>query len=331
MSHTVLKGALIGCGFFGKIQAEAWTRTPGVQIVAACDPDIERAREVSPAAFANAGEMLAQADLDFVDIATRPDSHVPLVQLAAERSLPVICQKPLANSVAEARAIHDIAADSGVLVMVHENWRWQPWFREAARLISAGAIGDPICYHFRIRQRDGAGANAYPNQPYFRDMPRLHVHETLVHPIDTARFFFGDICSVSAQLRRLNPLIAGEDRALLTLAHRSQVDGVIDGHRFLDPDPRGPAMGETRLEGHEGVLHIKATGELMLNGRAVYTPPQNDVGYKGDSARAVQIHFIECLRGEAEPECRVDQYWNTFAAVEAAYASAATGRTVAVS
>ncbi|HYP12624.1 MAG TPA: Gfo/Idh/MocA family oxidoreductase, partial [Bryobacteraceae bacterium] len=296
----------------------------------ACDPDLGRARAVSANAFADAAEMLSEVELDFVDIATRPDSHLPLVRLAVERRIPVICQKPLANSIEDARTIIELAAASGVLVTVHENWRWQPWFREAARLIRDGAIDAPICYQFRIRQRDGLGENAYPNQPYFREMPQLHIHETLVHPIDTARFFFGDICSVSARIRRLNPAIAGEDRALLLLTHQSQVDGTVDGHRFLDPDPPGPAMGETRIEGYGGVLQVNATGEIKKNGVVVYSPPEPAVGYKGDSARAVQMHFLDCIRGYADPENRVDRYWNTFAAVQAAYSSAASGRTVAI-
>ncbi|MBC8166586.1 MAG: Gfo/Idh/MocA family oxidoreductase [Bryobacteraceae bacterium] len=330
MNHSVLKGALIGCGFFGRIQAEAWSRIPDARIVAACDPDPGRARSISPNAFADAAEMLSRVELDFVDIATRPDSHLPLIRLAVERGLPVICQKPLADSHEDARTIAALAADSGILVTIHENWRWQPWFREAARLIHDGAIDTPICYQFRIRQRDGLGENAYPNQPYFREMPQLHIHETLVHPIDTARFFFGNISSVSARIRRLNPAIAGEDRALLLLTHQSQVDGTVDGHRFLDPDPPGPAMGETRIEGYGGVLQIDATGEIRRNGAVLYSPPQPAVGYKGDSARAVQMHFLDCIRGLTQPESSVDKYWNTFAAVQASYASAACGKAIAI-
>ncbi|MBC8164710.1 MAG: Gfo/Idh/MocA family oxidoreductase [Bryobacteraceae bacterium] len=328
--NTPLRGALIGCGFFGKIQAEAWGRVPGARIVAACDPQIDRARAVSPFAFADPEQMLAETDLDFVDIATRPDSHLRLVQLAVEHRLPAICQKPLANSIEDARAILRLSEASGVPVMVHENWRWQPWFREAQRLIGQGAIGEPLCYHFRIRQRDGWGPQAYPNQPYFRDMPRLHIHETLVHPIDTSRYFFGDVCSVFARVRRLNPSIAGEDRALLTMVHQGKVDGVIDGHRFLDPDPPGPAMGETVIEGYEGVLRISAAGEITINRCCVYPAPEGLPGYKGDSARAVQLHFVECLRDGTSMESGVKDYWNTFAAADAAYASVAANAPVAV-
>jgi len=324
-----LRGALIGCGFFGRIQHEAWLRTPGVEIVAACDPLLDRARAQSANAFSDPADLLASVELDFVDIATRPDSHLDLLRLAVAHGLPAICQKPLAESMDDGRAIAELAATAPVPIMIHENWRWQPWFREAHRLLCGGAIGQPLCHHFRIRQRDGLGAEPYPNQLYFREMPRLHIHETLVHSIDTARYLFGDVSSIHAHIRKLNPLIQGEDRAVLTLSHVSQVDGIVDGHRFLDPDPPGPAMGTAVFEGDAGEMRISAPGEIFLNGSRVYAPPELP-GYKGDSARAVQIHFIECLRTGAKMESSVANYWNTFATVQAAYQSANTKATVAV-
>jgi D-apiose dehydrogenase len=324
-----LRGALIGCGFFGRIQNEAWQRMPGASIVAACDPEIGRARAISPRAFDSPEALLENVELDFVDIATRPDSHPALLGLALARQIPVICQKPLAETLEAGREMLRHAAAAHVPVMVHENWRWQPWFREAKRLIEQGDIGAPICYHFRIRQRDGIGPDAYPMQPYFREMPRLHVHETLVHSIDTSRFFFGDVVSVQARMRRLNAAIAGEDRAALSLQHDSHVDGLIDGHRYLDPDPPGPAMGETTLEGSEGALRILATGCILRNGRTVYQAPTL-AGYKGDSARAAQQHFIDCLRSGAEPETSLRNYWNTFLAVDAAYRSAHSQSAIAI-
>lgn len=324
-----LRGALIGCGFFGRIQYEAWQRIPGVAIVATCDPVIEKASALSGNAFPDAIRLLESTDVDFVDIATRPDSHLALLKLAVERGIPAVCQKPLADSLDDGLAIAQLAERASVPIMVHENWRWQPWFREADRLIRGGAIGRPICYQFRIRQRDGLGSNAYPNQPYFREMPRLHIHETLVHSIDTARYLFGDIRSVYARIRRLNPHIVGEDRAVVSLVHESGVDGIVEGHRYLDPDPPGPAMGEASFEGDDGRMVVSAPGRIALNGRIVYSPPDLP-GYKGDSARAVQRHFIECLTTGVEMESSVRNYWNTFAAVDAAYRSVETQSAVVV-
>lgn len=322
-----LRGALIGCGFFGQIQLEAWRRMEGVSITAACDMALDRAASSAPRAYTDPAEMLDKEQLDFVDIATRPDTHAELIRLCVDRKLPSICQKPLATSMSEALELAALARISGVPVMVHENWRWQPWFREAKSLIEKGAIGAPICYQFRVRQADGMGPRPYPNQPYFAHMPQLLVYETLIHFVDTARFLFGDIESVQAHLRKLNPIIAGEDRAILVLSHMNSVDGVIDGHRFRDPEPPGTGMANSFLEGEEGSLHILATGEIHSKGQCLYQPGAL-AGYKGDSVRATQEHFLAHLRTSSALETSIENYLGSFAATAAAYVSASERRTV---
>ena len=331
MSHSQpLRGALIGCGFFGQIQLEAWRRMEGVSIVAACDTALDRAAASAPHAYTDPVEMLDSERLDFIDIATRPDTHAKLIRLAVERKMPAICQKPLAVSLEEAFEIARVVRASNVPVMVHENWRWQPWFREAKSLIGGGAIGTPIGYQFRVRQGDGMGPHPYPNQPYFAQMPQLLIYETLIHFVDTARFLFGDIQSVQAHMRKLNPLIAGEDRAILILTHESSADGVIDGHRFREPEPPGPAMANTFLEGETGSMRVLATGEIFLNGKSVYQPAPW-VGYKGDSVRATQEHFLDHLRTGTALENSVEGYLGSFAATAAAYISIEERRTVMLS
>jgi hypothetical protein len=89
-------------------------------------------------------------------------------------------------------------------------------------------------------------------------------------------------------------------------------------------------MGDTVIEGADGILRIDAAGRITVNGREVYVPPPNIPGYKGDSVRAVQMHFLECLRSGQPMESGVKEYWNTVATVEAAYASVSAGCSVSV-
>jgi len=325
-----LRGAIAGCGYFGRIQLEAWARIPEVRIVAAADPDLERARQAAPAAYADAAEMLERERPDFLDIATRPDSHLELVSLAAAHRIPVICQKPMARDWAEALRMVEVAEAAGIRLMIHENWRFQPWYREAARRIARGDIGRPLGYWFHVRQRDGLGPAPYPRQPYFVEMPRLLIYETLVHQIDTARFLFGDVARIYADIRRVNPVIRGEDQATLVLRHASELPGVIESHRFADPVPKGPAMGDACFDGDEATLLVRATGEIFLGETLVWTPPPEQ-GYKGDSVLATQRHFIECLLSGRQFETSGREYLKTFAVVEAAYESAARGAAVALS
>ena len=92
----VFKGGLIGCGFFSQHHQEAWRRMPNVEIVAASDFSIERAEAAAGRAYTSVEEMLKVEDLDFVDIVTRSTAHLELVSMAAEKSLAIICQKPMA-------------------------------------------------------------------------------------------------------------------------------------------------------------------------------------------------------------------------------------------
>jgi D-apiose dehydrogenase len=323
-----MRGALIGCGFFGQIQLEAWRRMPEVEIAAACDPDLERAGASAPRAYASAEELLdKETGLDFVDIATRPETHLELVRLASSRGIPMICQKPMAPGWLEAVLMVEAAEQAGVRLIIHENWRWQPWYRVLRRKIAEGAAGQPLTYRFRVRKRDGLGPHAYPAQPYFREMPRLLIYETLVHHLDTARFLFGELKSVFARHRRINDRISGEDQAILLTTHEDGLLGLIDGHRFQEPDT--PVLGDTVVEGDDGVLTVTPSGSVLLNGETLWTNDCQE-GYRGDSVRAAQQHYLECLRSGEPSESEGTAYLKTVRAVEAAYESAAEGRLVEV-
>src|SRR6478736_6571496 len=76
----------------------------------------------------------------------------------------------LAAAWEEALEMARVARGGAAPLVIHENWRWQPWYREAFRRIHAGEIGKPVSYHLRTRQRDGLGDNPYPRQPYFSEM-----------------------------------------------------------------------------------------------------------------------------------------------------------------
>ncbi len=325
MARMKLRGGIAGCGFFGRIQLEAWRRMPEVRIVAAADNDLERARG-DWRSYATGEEMLESEPLDFLDIATRPEAHLPLVRAAAARGVAVICQKPMAPGWAQAIEMVRVAEAAGIRLMIHENWRWQPWYREARRLIRDGAIGSPVSYGFRARRSDGGGPGPYPAQPYFIDMPRLLIHETLVHHLDTARFLFGEISSVFCQLRRINPAIRGEDQALILMTHGDGLPGLIDGHRYGDY-PDSPPLGEAWFEGASGALRVASSGDLWRDDRVVW---RNTVtgGYRGDSVLSAQRHFIECLGSGSPFESGGREYLKTVAAVEACYRSAGRGASV---
>ncbi len=140
---STLPGGLIGCGSFAINHLHAWRDIAGVEIVAICDRDPARLAALGSQfgiarQYTDAAAMLAAEALGFVDIATAVPSHRSLVELAARHRLPVICQKPFAATMADARAMVDACATAGVPLMVHENFRWQHPIRQVRAVIDAG-------------------------------------------------------------------------------------------------------------------------------------------------------------------------------------------------
>lgn len=337
MSLEPLKGVMVGAGYFAGFQADAWRRLAGVEIAAVCDTAAEKAAEFArrwgiARVYSDAAEMLERERPDFVDIVTRPPSHLELTRLAAERGIHVICQKPMAPTWEESVEMVNVCAARGVRLMIHENWRWQPCFREVKRLFEAGACGAPVYAGFVMRSGDGWGPEPYKVQPYFREMERLLIYEMAVHFLDTLRFTAGEIKSVYCQIKRQNPAIRGEDCALVQLAFENGALGLIDANRFTGRPHPSPTVGDFTLEGERARIRTTPAGALFFaeygKEESAHEYVNSTQGYKGDSVRATQQHFIECLRAGELAESEGREYLKTVAAVFACYESAESGQVV---
>jgi predicted dehydrogenase len=225
--------------------------------------------------------------------------------------------------MADCLAMCEACERAGVRLVIHENWRWQPWYRELRRLLAAQIIGKPFEYSYFWRTGDGRGPDPYPAQPYFRQMPRLLIYESLVHILDTFRFLGGELQVESCRTQRLNPAIAGEDQAIIVTRFAEGAVGLIDANRFTGPVPAPVAMGTCIVEGTAGMLRTSPHGEIFLTPageteeRLPFTPPNQ--GYKGDSVYATQAHLIDGLQSGAPTESDGRDYLRTVALVEACY------------
>src|SRR5262245_48826550 len=97
------RGCLVGCGYVSQFHLEAWAYQSLGRLTAVCDRDEAKARAGCRhgvcAAYTDAEEMLARERPDFVEICTRPESHLELVRLAAAAGVHVLCQKPIAPNL----------------------------------------------------------------------------------------------------------------------------------------------------------------------------------------------------------------------------------------
>ena len=335
----MLKGALIGCGFFAINHLHSWRDVDGAEIIAICDSNSERLKVVGDQfdiakRYHNANEMLAAEKLDFVDIATTAPSHRALVELAASKGIAVICQKPVAPTLQDAKAMVAACTNAKVPFMVHENFRWQSAIQKAKAILSEGEIGEIFWGRVSFR----SAYDVFSGQPYLAEGQRFIVEDLGIHALDVARFLFGDALSMNARMKRVNPNIKGEDVATMMLDHSNGATSIVDCSYASKREVE--AFPETLLEidGTQGSLRLDQCYKLTFtNAKGTKyvdaSPPLLKWASKPwhniqESVLNIQQHWIESLRGGTEPQTSGRDNLKTFALVEAAYQSAATGQTV---
>ncbi|MBA3775702.1 MAG: Gfo/Idh/MocA family oxidoreductase [Betaproteobacteria bacterium] len=340
---TRLRIAGIGAGYFSRFHLEGWRSVPDAEVVAWCDAEPGKAEAATQdfgalRTYTDATTMLDAVKPDLVDIVTPPESHAALVALAHARGIPVICQKPLTPSWDESVALVEAAERARVALIVHENFRFQPWYREAKRLLDSGFLGAPHAIAFRLRPGDGQGPRAYlDRQPYFQQMPRLLIVETAIHFIDTFRFLLGEVEAITARLRRMNPVIAGEDAGYLIFEFAGGATGLFDGNRLNDHVAENPrrTMGEMWLEGSAGVLRLDGEARLWWKphqrdeAEHIYERGPQDV-FGGGACGHLQRHVVRHLSTGAPVENNGREYLANLRVQEAAYRSHAEGRRMVI-
>lgn len=328
---TTFRGVLIGAGFFARNHMQAWRdlAPEGARIEGVCDLDQARAQamaeEFGARAFTDPAEMLDAIRPDFVDIATTPPSHRALVELCAPRVRLVICQKPIADTLEDARAMVAACEASGAAFLIHENFRWQRPFMRMLDLLPT--IGTPRFGRFSFRH----GWDVYAGQPYLATTPRLAIMDIGVHLFDLARLFMGDAVAVTCETQKRNPRVVGEDAFTALTRHAGGGVCVTDAsfHTTLRPEPFPQTLAV--LEGDEGTLELREDYRLLIHdaqGRREedVEPPVPAWGDKPwhvvqDSVRNFERHVLDVLRGDAAPQPSGADNLKTLALCLAAYDS----------
>ena len=328
-----LKVAVVGAGYFAQLHHEAWMRMDRVELVGICDMNAEAAEATAQthavAAYTDLADMLADIQPDLVDIVTPPPSHLALIRVCMDQKLAVICQKPFCQTPEEAHEAVALSRKAGCFIAVHENFRFQPWYRKTRQLLDEKALGQVYQITYRLRPGDGQGSDAYlARQPYFQKMPKLLIHETGVHWIDTFRYLFGNPTAVLADLRRLNPVIAGEDAGIVIFDLPDGVRGVLDGNRLADhaADNTRRTMGEMLIEGAEATLRLSGQGELWLRQHGSMAETKVpcdfvDTIFGGDCVFNLCAHVADHMLDGTELENEASDYLVVQAAERAAYQS----------
>ena len=320
---------LAGAGWVTPHHLQAWQLLRGrAVVVAIADPNVEAARAKAaeygvPAVYPSVEAMLEREHLDVIDVATPRETHAPICRLAADRGLAIICQKPLAPTLAEAESL---VADVGgrVRLMVHENWRFRPHYRRIAGWLRDGRVGEirtvtmSLFTSGLIAEASGR-APAVDRQPVFATLERLLVMEVLIHHVDTLRFLLGPLTLQCALLGRSCPLVRGEDRAsmFMTTAAGAAVSLIGDfaAHGY-------PVAQRDRLEilGTTGAILFEGGRLRLVRGAHTEEDAAVDVAANYEASYlSVLTHFLDRLDDGGPFETSPEDNLETLRIVEQVY------------
>jgi len=328
-----LRGGVFGCGMISEFHLRGWQRIPEVEIVALGNRTIARAEARRDQYFPEArvyqdlGAMLQAERLDFVDILTVPWLHREHCLLAKNAGVHVICQKPLCDSMEDARALVTAMHGAPTLFAVHENHPYRPWFQKVESLLREGFFGTPRL--LRLEQYDA------------KEPPEIYKLETRwgvfleygTHLVDMVRTLFGVPQRAYARLHRHNPRVRGENLALVVYEYPENTAVINIGWK-----PGGLGHGGFVLEGDRGAVLYEGT--MARGASARFRVTQGEVVVI-DETRSPYDDYVESFyRLEREcVECILTgtpviqsgaRNFQTLAATCAAYRSAETGQIVEV-
>ncbi len=266
---TVRLGVL-GAGNIADMNVAGYIEHPHCDVLAVCDVDSAVAKDAAerwdvPRVYSDVDELLADDDIDAVEILTPTHMHYAHVGAALRAGKHVSVQKPITNTVDEAFELGRLAEDKGLTLRVSECFVHYPPLEQAKKLISEGAIGRPIGVRIRtiVGQTDSAYQAALRPEGYGwrldKRSPGGHLFDDNVHKYAMALWLVDqDIVSVQAVVRRRDvffepcaiifeyedPELLGTMEVQYAPRHVDAI-GVLRSRRVLrDPGRRGVCVGD---------------------------------------------------------------------------------------
>ncbi|MDB5057726.1 MAG: putative oxidoreductase [Chloroflexi bacterium] len=314
---------LIGAGTVGGWHLTSYQRA-GATIVAVADPNEQlgrgRAAEYGSTFYQDYREMLAAEQLDAVSVCTPPHLHREHALTCMDHGLHVLCEKPFAASMEDARAMVAAAEQSDRVLQVGFVHRFYEPAQRARQYGADGTLGTLISFHNRF-----AVNNRQNDRDWVLDPRRAGggtYMDTAMHSVDLFRFVIGEIVAVSAHHRTVAAGMPVEDTGVLVVRSETGVLGVIEA------DWMTPVTDYTfAVYGTDGAVKVGYDpAELLAWTRQ--TPTWQRESLESDDAMARfdrEIdHFLQCVQGKATPAVTAYDGLRALEVIQAAYESAAT-------
>ena len=323
---------LIGAGGIAGAHVVGYRRNPEtVQFAAIADPvreSAERRRgdDRSVAIYDDYRTMIAEADIDAVDICLPHNLHAEAILAAANAGLHVLCEKPLCLTLDEAAEIAAVAERTGVTIMCAHNQLFFPAVAEAKRMLDAGILGRV----YEVRTTDSFFNDFTPDTMGWRAHASTagggELIDTGYHPLYLLQHFAGAApVAVTAMLsqHRLD-FMEGEDSAQVLVRYENGVVGHVTTSWAYEPAPgteKFSVVGELGALTSDGSIltyHLRGAEPVTVT-----FEPVHDIA-------AEVAHFAHCLLTGERPIQTYVEGIDVLGVILAAYESASEGTIAAV-
>lgn len=344
----MLRIAVAGAGLIGGRHLTEIDRYAGTEVCGIADPApaaAELAAELGVPAYASVAELLADQRPDGVIVATPNLNHHADALAVLHAGIPVLVEKPLASTVAEAADVVAVADTLGVPLLTGHHRNHSSIMRTARQVVASGRLGQPVavqgsaCFrkpddYFEVgegwRRRPGGGP----------------IQLNLIHEVDDLHQLLGPVVEVQAMTSDAIRGFEVEDTAAILLRF---ANGALGSFLLSDATASARSWEQTSAEnpdydhhpdedayvvmGTAGSLAIPTMRLKSAAGQASWTEPMHietlEVGIEDPIANQL-AHFAAVIRGEQQPLCDGAAGLAAVAAVEAILTAARTGGTVTV-
>jgi UDP-N-acetylglucosamine 3-dehydrogenase len=318
MSHLPELGiGLIGCGNIGgRAHAPAYARLPEARLVAVCDLLPERAADTAAqtraATETDYRRLLERADVDVVDLCIPTAQHAELAIAALQAGKHVLCEKPIARSLAEADALIATARQSGLQVMIGHVRRFDPRYVEIHDCLANGDVGRPV--YIRRAERQWL---PFPPQAWFWK-PALGggvILDIGVHIADLLRWYYGcdpdSVYAVGRRVREAARQADSYDHALITYHFPDGALGLAEASWAYPPGFGAGFYGSLDVVGTAGKLQYSDQDSqpmLIFDSETGATFPRyfRFMSTTEQAFEAEIAHFLRCVLDDRPPRVSLE-------------------------
>jgi myo-inositol 2-dehydrogenase / D-chiro-inositol 1-dehydrogenase len=325
-----MRFALLGAGRIGRMHARILAATPGVDELVVADAAPDLGREIAGEVGATPAESVddAIATADAVVIAAATTAHAGLVRSALARRIPIFCEKPLAESLAETIDLAAAIETSDVPFQLGFQRRFDPGYREARRLLETGELG--TLYAARLAGHDPAP----PHESYIPASGGLF-RDFSIHDFDVIRWLTGvEVAEVYAMgAVRGFEVFAKYDDVDTAVGCLRMDDGALVALTVARHDPRGYDI-RAELFGSKDSISVGMGPRMPMRsvepGVAAPSEPgwANFIERFAVAYRAEIVEFVAVAHGSRPSPCTARDGLQALRVAEAATRSMHDGRPI---